>query len=738
MAKIILKIDGMHCQSCAAVIEHGLKREAGVKAVSVNYATEKAYLDYDPEQTTVNQLIKAVATAGYQARLGESLPHDREPGADVTTRLRQRFFWASAFGFPLAYLTMGSSLGLPLPLVFKDHSVWLQLVLATVVIAVSFDIWRSGWQSLRRLSPNMDSLIFIGTAVAYSYSLVLIVLALGDNRGLVGEPYFESAAFVLIFVALGKYLEALTKGRTSQAIQRLIGLQPKEATVVRDNQEVKMSIADLKLGDIILVKPGEKIPVDGVVVAGYSSVDQKVITGESLPVEKKVGDEIIGATLNQTGSLKFKATRVGQDTVIAQIIRTVEEALGSKAPIQLLADRVSFCFVPAVLAIAVLSAIIWLLVGQPLSFALTVFVSVLIIACPCALGLATPTAVMMGAGLAAHRGILIKSGRALEMAQKLTMVIFDKTGTLTMGEPVVTDIGFLPGQTREKILRLAASIEQNSEHPLARALIQKARAERVDLLEVKSFQAVPGKGLVGELTDGSNILLGNRKLMADNNLTLSPGLQERIEQQEDRGQTVMILAQNNEIVGWIAVADVLKSHSKEAVEALRRTGQKVGIITGDNARVGRTIAAQLGIDVILAEVLPSEKSAEVKKLQAAGEVVAFVGDGINDAPALAQADLGLALGSGSDIALETGEIVLIADDLRNVVAAIDLSRATLRKIRQNLFWAFFYNLVGIPLAAGVLFPLTGWLLSPLVASAAMAFSSVSVVFNSLSLRDIKP
>ncbi|MDP2864092.1 MAG: copper-translocating P-type ATPase, partial [bacterium] len=545
--------------------------------------------------------------------------------------------------------------------------------------------------------------------------------------------YYESAALILVFISLGKYLEAVTKGKTSEAIKKLIGLQPKEATVIKDGQEIKVPISSVKVGDIILIKPGEKIPVDGTVIDGYSGVDEKAITGESMPVEKKKGDEVIGSTINKTGALKFEATRVGKDTMLAQIIKIVEEAMGSKAPIQLLADKVSFYFVPVVIIIAILALTIWLVAGQSFAFALTVFVAVLIIACPCALGLATPTAVMMGTGLAAQNGILIKSGKALETARDVNMVIFDKTGTLTKGEPSVTDVVKIKNDANEAlILQIAASVEKNSEHPLAQAIVNKAKEEKVNLSEAKNFQAIPGHGVSADL-ENKKILFGTRKLMVDNQINPAV-LEEKIIGLENQGKTVMILSFGGEIIGLIAVADTLKEYSKEAVEMLHRMGKKVAIITGDNERVGQAIAKEVNIDRVLAEVLPQEKSAEIKKLQQEGNVVAMVGDGINDAPALAQADLGIALGSGTDVAMETGEIVLIKDDLRDVITAIDLSNYTLDKIKQNLFWAFIYNIVGIPIAAGILYPFTGWLLNPVIAAAAMAFSSVSVVSNSLLMK----
>jgi Cu+-exporting ATPase len=530
---------------------------------------------------------------------------------------------------------------------------------------------------------------------------------------------------------LGKYLEGLTKGKTTEAIKKLIDLQPKEATVLRDGKEIKISVNEVLVGDIVLVKPGEKIPVDGIIIDGYSAVDEKMITGESIPVEKNVGDNVIGGTINKTGFLKLKATRVGKDTMLSQIIKIVEEAIGSKAPIQLLADKISFYFVPTVISIAILAFIIWILMGKSLAFALTVFVSVLIIACPCALGLATPTAIMMGVGLGAKNGILIKSNKALEISRKVNIIVFDKTGTLTKGEPVVTDI-VSNNFSKEDILKLSASLEKNSEHPLAEVIVKKAKEEKLELLEVKNFKAIPGYGVVGEL-NGKKIILGARKLMINNNIDPS-FIEEKISVLEDQGKTVMILAQDKDIVGIIAVADTLKDYAKEAIEILHQMGKKTAIITGDNKRVARAIAKILGIDNVLAEVLPQDKANEIKKLQSKGNVVAMVGDGINDAPALAQSDLGIAIGSGTDIAIETGEIVLIKNDLRDVIKAIKLSAYTSKKIKQNLFWAFFYNVLAIPIAAGFLYPFFGFLLNPVLAAAAMAFSSVSVVLNSLLMK----
>ncbi len=739
MEKKVLKIEGMTCASCAALIEHDLKKKKGIASVSVNLATEKAYLDFDSEKISGKEIEKAIKDLGYKAKDDsdgvsgmEGHDHAKMEKETEIKKLKNRFLFSLIFGLPVIYMVMGRMIGLPIPAFAEKYGILIQAILSTAVIGICFNIWQSGAKKLIKMGPNMDTLILIGTATAYFYSLINAVLLFFGKNILMEGFYFESAIFILVFISLGKYLEAITKGKTSDAIKKLMGLQPKTAIIIKNGIETEVNIDDVKVDDIVLVKPGQKIPVDGIVVDGYSGVDEKAITGESMPVEKKKGDEVIGATINKTGVLKFKVTRVGKNTMLAQIIKIVEDAMGSKAPIQLLADKVSFYFVPVVFGIALLSGIIWLLLGYSFAFALSVFVAVLIIACPCALGLATPTAVMMGTGLAAQKGILIKSSKALEIAKDVNIVVFDKTGTLTKGEPVVTEIVVLDAprgagnKLKEKdILKIAASVERNSEHPLAQAIVNKAKEENVDLSEAKDFQAIPGKGVEAVLGK-DKILLGTRKLMQDNKIKTDE-IESQMVLLETQGKTAMILAVGKNISGIIAVADVLKENSREAVETLHKMGKEVAMITGDNRRVGEAIAKQVGIDRVLAEVLPQGKSDEIKKLQAEGKVVAMCGDGINDAPALAQADLGIALGSGSDVAMETGEIVLIKDDLRDVVASIDLSKYTLKKIKQGLFWAFAYNVIGIPLAA------FGFL-NPSIAAGAMAFSSVSVVLNALSMK----
>ncbi|MFH1451432.1 MAG: heavy metal translocating P-type ATPase [bacterium] len=735
--KISLKIEGMHCASCAVNIEKALGKQEGVISVNANYASEKAVIEFDSGKTDISKMAQVIEPLGYKFKKQEKITAEGERrDSEEVIRWRNRFAVSLVFGLPTSYIAMAATIGLPLPVFLETNAALIQFLLATVVVFTSFDLWKSGAKALWRLQPNMDSLVFIGTAVAYFYSFGVSFFNWLGKETLVGHLYYESAIFVLVFISLGKYLESKNKGKTSQAIKELIGLQSKEATIIRAGQEVRILADKIIIGDIVLVKPGEKIPVDGIIISGYSGVDQKAITGESIPVEKKEGDEVIGATINKTGVLRVKATRVGNETMLAQIIKIVEEAMGSKAPIQFLADKISLYFVPAVIFVALFSFIIWLMLGQSFSFALTVFVSVLVIACPCALGLATPVAVMMGTGIAAKKGILIKSGRALETAHRVNIVVFDKTGTLTKGEPEVTDIVILPGTTEDEVLRLAGSAEKNSEHPLAQAVIKKAKERKIELQSAEKFEAFPGKGIFA-LIEGQEIFLGTARLMVEKNIDIVY-LKEEIVKLEAKGKTTMILTRDRQVVAIIGLSDVLKDYSLEVVAALRHLGKKVAIITGDNKKVAEVIAAKVGVKDVLAEVLPQGKALEMKRLQEKGAVVAMVGDGINDAPALAQADLGIALGSGTDIAIEAGEIVLIKDDLRDVVRAIDLSEYTLKKIKQNLFWAFFYNIIGIPIAAGVFYPWLGFLLSPVIAAAAMSFSSLSVVFNALSMKGYNP
>jgi len=634
---------------------------------------------------------------------------------------------------------MGWMIGLPVPWIENASlQAFIQFLLTIPVILAGLKLYSSGFKSLIKLTPNMDSLVFISTFVAFVYSLV-VSLAIWFKIGSydIRELYYEVSAFTLSFILFGDYLEAITKKRSSSAIQKLIGLQARSARVIRNGKEIEIPIEDVEVGDIVLVKPGEKIPVDGVVIEGYSGVDEKVISGESIPVEKKKGDKVIGGTINKTGILKVKATGVGKNTVLAQIIRIVEEAITSKAPIQLLADEISSYFVPIIIAIALLAFLYWFIIAKmPFVFALNVLIAVLIIACPCSLGIATPTAIMVGTGLGAENGILIKKPESLEIAEKLNTLIFDKTGTLTKGEAVVTNVITAKGYDENEVLRIAAIVEKGSAHPIAEAILKEAKKRKIKISKASSYETIAGKGVMAKYSK-SLIFVGNKKLMKDNNIDTSE-FEKYVEKLESEGKTSMYVAKDKKVIGVICVADTLKEFSKEAIDELHKMKKEVGIITGDNERVAKAIAKQLGIDYVLAEVLPVDKAKEIKRLQENGKFVGAVGDGINDAPMLAQADVGIAIGSGTDIAIETGDIILIKDDLRDVVKAIELSSYTLKKIKQNLFWAFVYNILCIPIAAGILYPFSGFLLNPMVAAVAHAFSSVSVVLNSLMMKRYKP
>jgi len=641
------------------------------------------------------------------------------------------------FSLVLSFLTLGFTWFDVLP--FLKQSQWLFLLATPVQFVAGWRYYRGAWDALKAKTANMDTLIAVGTTAAWLYSTVvtLQITFPGTFPEIFPEEelYFDTAALIVALILLGKLLEEIAKGRASEAVRKLMDLQPRMARVVRDGKEVEMPVERVEVGDLVVVRPGEKIPVDGVVVEGYSSIDESMITGESIPVEKSINDEVIGATLNKTGMLKFKATKVGADTTLSQIITLVEEAQLSSAPMQRLADRVAAYFVPTVIGIALLIFVFWYFNTGSLTFALTRFIAVVIVACPCALGIATPAAIMVGTGKGAENGILIKGGEYLEKTRKLQAILFDKTGTLTKGKPSVTDIVCFGGFREEEILRLSAVAEKGSEHPLGEAILEKAEEERLRVDDPEFFEAVPGLGVKATYR-GRVILLGNRRLMKENKIGLS-GTEKSLKRLEGEGKTVMILAVDKKVAGLVAVADTLKEYSKEAVGALQRMGIRVVMLTGDNERTAKAIAKELGIERVLAEVLPGAKANEVKRLQEEGLVVGMVGDGINDAPALAQADVGIAIGGGTDVAVETGDIVLIKDDLRDVVTAIQLSRSTVQKIMQNLFWAFSYNTALIPLAAGILAPL-GIVMHPIFAAAAMALSSVSVVTNSLLLRRFTP
>jgi P-type Cu+ transporter len=742
-----LNLGGMHCASCAMLIEKSLRRVTGVKTANVNFAAEKARVIYDPRDVSMQKLIDAVKKAGYSASVSspdnpaeESDRRERE-----ITNWRNRFLWGAAFSAPMAYFMMLDFFGF---LPFKSAlSPFIGIISLALTVPVQFwlgaGFYKGMWSGLRMKIFNMDSLIAIGTSTAFLYSLwryASYVLAKSSLIGLGGakipDLYFETAAFLVTFVTLGKWLEAKAKGRTSDAIKKLMGLAPKTAHIIRAGSIVEVEIGEVRKNDMVLVRPGEKIPVDGEIAKGASSVDESMLTGESLPVEKNPGDKVIGGTINKHGSFEFAATRVGNETALAQIIRVVEEAQGSKAPIQALADRISAKFVPAVLAIAAATFVIWYFAMHAgLAYSLMAFTSVIVIACPCALGLATPTAIMVGTGKGAEYGVLIKGGEALEAACKVRAVVFDKTGTLTKGRPEVTDIAGIRADEQD-IARIASSLESLSEHPLADAIVRYTEERKIGIIRAENFEAIPGRGIEGSI-GGSKYYLGNRKLMSEiRGLDIGPA-EGKIRRLEDEGKTVMILASEKEIIGLIAVADTIKESARETVKELRNRGIDAYMITGDNRRTAEAIARQAGITKVLAEVLPEEKANEIKKLQATGVKVAMVGDGINDAPALAQADLGIAMGSGTDVAMETGGIVIMRNDLKDVLSAIQLSKETVSKIKQNMFFALFYNIIGIPVAART-FAWAGLVLKPELAGLAMALSSVSVVSNSLLLRRYKP
>ena len=733
--KAVISITGMTCSSCAATIEKALKKVPGVSGAKVNFSNEKAYVEYDPASAAVDELHQAIADAGYTPVEEEEAGVDvqREARERETRSLKRRFIVAIVLAVPLMYLAMATGLKLPLPSFTDQQMALIQFLLVTPIMFAGYQFFVKGSVAVvKTKAATMDTLVALGVGAAYLYSLyVSIAIWLGGEASAAGHLYYEVAGFLIAFILLGKLFESIAKGKTSAAIKKLMGLQPKTAIVLRNDREEEIPIEHVVAGDVIIVKPGERIPADGVILEGSSSIDESMITGESIPVEKSRGSQVVGATMNKTGSFKFTATKVGKDTALAQIIRLVEEAQGSRAPVQALADKISAYFVPGVVAIALLSFVIWMLAGQGFAFALTSFITVLIISCPCALGLATPTAVMVGTGIGAENGILIKSAESLQIAHDIDALVFDKTGTLTKGEPELTDV-ISYESSEEEILSLAASVEKGSEHPLGEAIVEGARRKNVELRDAQDFRSIIGKGVRARIGD-DEILLGTRRLMQEKGIDASRAMQD-LTRLEGEGKTAMLVAAGKKLKGVVAVADTLREFSGDAVTKLKHMGKQVIMITGDNRRTAAAIARQVGIERILAEVLPEDKAAEVKKLQEAGLKIAMVGDGINDAPALTQADIGIAFGTGTDVAIESADIVLVKDDLRDVVMAMDLSRYAMKKIKQNLFWAFFYNSIGIPIAAGILYPLTGFLLNPMVAGAAMAFSSVSVVSNSLLMK----
>lgn len=729
MKKTHLQVSGMHCASCAAIITKGLKKVDGVKEAQVNYSTASATVDFDETKTNEQALIEAVKNRGYSAEIpkeGSNLAQAQEKLITAEKEKYKRLFLIGlVFSIPVLISMILDLLGVELfPHLLHHYIMW---ILATPVqFYVGWGFYKGAWSALKNKSASMDTLIALGTSAAYFYSVGIIFFmpSLGE--------YFDISAILITLVVLGKYLEANAKGKTSDAIKKLVNLSPKIATVIRNGKEHKISVDHVQIGDIILVRPGEKIPVDGIVIEGDSSVDESMVTGESIPIEKKKGDLVIGATINKHGSFKCKATKVGMNTTLARIVKLIEDAQGSHAPIERFADTISAYFVPIVILIAFLTFVVWYsLIGAAFSFSLIAAVSVLVIACPCALGLATPTAIMVGTGKGAEQGILIKGGEALETAHNIQSIIFDKTGTITKGTPELTDILAFEKHSEQDILKIVASLEKASEHPLAEAIVKAAEKKKISLSKLTQFKAIPGYGITGHIGI-KRYFFGNQRLMQKEKVSVIKFLPQ-IHTLEEEGKTVMLLSSGKSLVGIIAVADVIKDSSAQAVKELQNLGIEVYMITGDNERTAKAIAKKTGIAHVFAEVLPEQKAEYVKKLQTKGKV-AMVGDGINDAPAIALADIGIAMGSGTDVAMETGNIVLMRNDLLDVARAIKLSKYTMGKIKQNMFWALIYNTLGIPIAAGVLFPFTGWLLSPMIAGGTMALSSVSVVTNSLLLK----
>ena len=735
------KIEGMTCSACASRVEKVTNKMPGVENAVVNFATEKLSVSYDADAVSFGDIKAKVEKAGYKLiREDEQKVEEKKKKLDEKGKLLWRLILSLIFAVPLLTITMGHMVGMPLPKIIDPmmnplNFAIIQLVLTIPVMIIGYKFYYIGYKNLFKLSPNMDSLIAIGTSAAFIYSLYGTYKIYTGDGSYAMSLYYEAAVTILALITLGKYLEAISKGKTSQAIKKLMGLAPKTAIIVRDGKELVIPIDEVIVGDIVIVKPGEKLPVDGEVIEGATAVDEAMLTGESIPVEKTVGSKVIGASINKTGFIKYKATKVGKDTALSQIIKLVEDAQGAKAPIAKMADIIASYFVPIVIGLAILASIGWLIAGESGVFALTIFISVLVIACPCALGLATPTAIMVGTGKGAEYGVLIKGGEALEVTHQIDTIVFDKTGTITEGKPVVTDI-ITTTISEDELLSIAASSEKGSEHPLGEAIVKGAEERNIKFKEISNFKAIPGHGIQVEI-EGKVILLGNKKLMTENSIEIGD-LGVKSDKLANEGKTPMYIAINNKLEGIIAVADTVKPSSKEAIENLHKMGIKVAMITGDNKKTADAIAKQVGIDIVLAEVLPEDKANEVKKLQEKGSKVAMVGDGINDAPALAQADIGIAIGTGTDVAIESANIVLMKGDLRDVTTAIKLSKATIRNIKQNLFWAFGYNVLGIPVAMGVLHIFGGPLLNPMIGAAAMSLSSVSVLTNALRLRGFNP
>ena len=757
--KMTLRIGGMHCAACSRAVERALKKTNGVESAAVNIATEKAVLVFDDKKLKYKDIVNAIVKAGYQV-VGKEEDISEKKAKEIKEQ-KIRLIISAIFSIPLFYISMSPMIKfvkLPLPEILSHHSnpqifSIVAIILCIPVMVSGYKFYTLGFPALFRGAPNMDSLVAIGTTASFVYSVYSSILSFiglnphGDNL------YYESAAVIITLVQFGKYLEARSKGKTGEAIKKLMGLQPKTARIIENGEEKEIKIEDLKVGNILIVRPGEKIPVDGEIIEGYSSVDESMLTGESIPIEKNIGDKVVGASINKMGTFKFKATKVGEDTALAQIIKLVEDAQGSKAPISHIADVVSSYFVPAVIAIALISGIAWFIAIHNFVFSLTVFVSVLVIACPCALGLATPTAIMVGTGKGAELGILFKNAEALELSQKINAIMFDKTGTLTEGKPYLTDIISNDKSDKERLLLLTASAENGSEHPLAEAIVREAKEKNIKPLPIENFKALSGFG-IDAIIDKKRILIGNKKLMEKENISVESFFNET-EKLSKEGKTPMYVAEDGKLLGIIACADKLKEDSVDTINRLHKLNIKTVMITGDNKNTAEAIANETGIDIVLSEVLPEEKSNEVKKLQDKNYIVAMVGDGINDAPALTQANVGIAIGSGTDVAIESADIVLVKSKTEDVVTAIELSKATMRDIKQNLFWAFCYNVLGIPVAAGLLHifreslinsvvgnflvAIMGedLLLNPIFAALAMSLSSVCVVTNALRLNFFK-
>ncbi len=741
--KILLPIQGMTCASCVNKVQKALNSVKGVVRADVNFATERASVEYIPDEVSIRDLKKVVEEAGYhvlEVKEEDIVEKERLAREGELSKLKMKFIIGAILLAPILLLMYGAPLLERWAGLSRETNFFIQFLLATPVQFWSgWQFYVGFWKATKHKTSDMNTLIAVGTSAAYLYSLIVTFVPHRIMvKGLMMDVYYDTSAAIVVLILLGRFLEARAKGKTSEAIKKLIGLQPKTARVIRNGKEADIPVEEVAVGEMVVVRPGEKIPVDGIVREGYSSVDESMVTGESLPVEKKIGDSVIGATINKTGTFKFEATKVGKDTVLAQIVRLVQEAQGSKPPIARMVDVIASYFVPVVIAIAIVTFIVWYFFGPhpALTYAFLNFVAVLIIACPCALGLATPTSIMVGTGKGAENGILIRGAEALETAHQLNTIVLDKTGTLTKGEPSVTDIVETSRFGKKEILTLAASAEKGSEHPLGEAVVKKAKEENLNLSDPRDFQAIAGHGIEATV-DSKRILFGNLRLMEEKRVS-GNGLFNKALEFSNEGKTPMFLAVEGEMAGIIAVADTLKESSKKAVGALHQIGLEVVMLTGDNQRTAKAIANQVGVDRVLAEVLPEMKAEEIKRLQSGGKKVGMVGDGINDAPALAQADVGIAIGTGTDVAMESSDITLIGGDLRGVVTAIALSKATIRNIKQNLFWAFAYNTILIPVAAGVLFPFFGVLLNPIFAAGAMAISSVTVVSNALRLRRFKP